>query len=71
LLRPFINKLFLMRIPDIPYMNLSGDDAVPNRDHVFHVTFPAEWKTSDLTSLFSPFGYVQVTWIGDTTAFVR
>ena len=30
--------------------------VTPSRDHVFHVTFPAEWKTSDLQQLFGPFG---------------
>lgn len=28
----------------------------PKRDHVLHVTFPKEWKTSDLYQLFSAFG---------------
>lgn len=28
----------------------------PNRDHVLYVTFPKEWKTSDLYQLFSAFG---------------
>ena len=27
-----------------------------NRDHVFHVTFPKEWRSSDLYSLFEPYG---------------
>jgi hypothetical protein len=30
--------------------------AVVSRDHVFFVSFPKEWKTCDLTKLFSPFG---------------
>ena len=37
-----------MKIADIPYMNLAGDDLSPERSHVFHVEFPKEWKTSDL-----------------------
>ena len=70
LISPFLNKMYLMRIADIPYMNLAGDDIEPNRDHVFHVTFPSDWKTFDLINLFSPFGPVYVSWLGDTTAFV-
>ncbi|OPJ79429.1 hypothetical protein AV530_009522 [Patagioenas fasciata monilis] len=42
----------------------------PKRDHVLHVTFPKEWKTSDLYQLFSAFGNIQVSWIDDTSAFV-
>lgn len=25
------------------------------RSHVYHITFPAEWKTIDITNIFSPF----------------
>ncbi|KAM9314934.1 poly(A)-specific ribonuclease PARN isoform 1-T1 [Pholidichthys leucotaenia] len=67
---PFFNKLFLMRIIDIPYLNITGPDLQPKRDHVLHVTFPKEWKTSDLYQLFSAFGNIQVSWIDDTSAFV-
>ncbi len=70
LVEPFANKLHLMRTLDLPYMNLGGADLVPVRDHVFHVTFPAEWKTTDLYQLFSPFGSVAVSWLSDTTAYV-
>lgn len=89
----FFSRLFLMRISDIPYLDLAGDDGMskknethlkylcilisfdmymyivrilhsffflcavlPSRDHVFHVTFPKEWKAPDLYQLFSPFG---------------
>ncbi|XP_030635781.1 poly(A)-specific ribonuclease PARN [Chanos chanos] len=70
LIEPFYNKLFLMRVLDIPYLNISGPDLQPKRDHVLYVTFPKEWKTSDLYQLFSAFGNIQVSWIDDTSAFV-
>ncbi|XP_044289311.1 poly(A)-specific ribonuclease PARN [Varanus komodoensis] len=70
LIEPFFNKLFLMRVMDIPYLNLGGPDLQPKRDHVLYVTFPKEWKTSDLYQLFSAFGNIQVSWIDDTSAFV-
>ncbi|XP_070424572.1 poly(A)-specific ribonuclease PARN isoform X3 [Equus przewalskii] len=70
LVEPFFNKLFLMRVMDIPYLNLEGPDLQPKRDHVLHVTFPKEWKTSDLYQLFSAFGNIQISWIDDTSAFV-
>ena len=38
-----------MKIADIPYMNLTGEDLKPERSHVFHVQFPKEWKTSDIS----------------------
>uniref|UniRef100_A0A669F4G2 Poly(A)-specific ribonuclease PARN n=1 Tax=Oreochromis niloticus TaxID=8128 RepID=A0A669F4G2_ORENI len=65
-----LSSLFLMRIIDIPYLNITGPDLQPKRDHVLYVTFPKEWKTSDLYQLFSAFGNIQVSWIDDTSAFV-
>ena len=47
-LQPFLNKLYLMKIADIPYLNLTGEDLSPERSHVFHVEFPKEWKTPDI-----------------------
>lgn len=70
LIQPFINKLFLMRIADIPYLNLDGPDLEVSRDHVFHITFPKEWRMSDLHSLFQPYGNIQVSWLTDTTCYV-
>lgn len=71
LLTPFLNKLNLMRMADIPYLNLDGVDIEPERGHVFHVTFPKEWKTSDVASIFSgSVGEVRVSWIDDNSAFV-
>jgi len=70
LVQPFLNKLYLMKIADIPYINLAGEDLTPDRSHVFHITFPAEWKTADIVHIFSSFGYVFISWIDDTSAFV-
>ncbi|KAM9454570.1 poly(A)-specific ribonuclease PARN isoform 2-T2 [Clarias gariepinus] len=70
LIEPFYNKLFLMRVADIPYLNISGPDLQPKRDNVLYVTFPKEWKTSDLYQLFNAFGNIQVSWVDDTSAFV-
>ena len=55
---------------DIAYMNLAAEDIVPDRSHVFHLTFPAEWKTADIIHVFSPFCHVFVSWLDDTSAFV-
>lgn len=60
----------MMRILDIPYLNLGGPDVPPNREHVFHITFPTDWKTQDLLTLFAPFGSVTISWINDVSAYV-
>ncbi|CAE1324447.1 PARN [Acanthosepion pharaonis] len=70
LLEPFNNKLFMSRVQDIPYINITGTDLQPDRGHVFHVTFPKEWKAADLYQLFMPFGNVQLSWINDNSAYV-
>jgi len=69
-IRPFLNKLYLMKVNDIPYMNLGGADIMPDRDHVFYLEIPKEWKTPDLVHLFLSFGFVNVFWLNDTSVFV-
>jgi poly(A)-specific ribonuclease len=70
LVSPFVNKIFLFRMEDIPYLNLAGEDLTPSRDHVFFLTFPNTWKYGDILDLFSPFGFVYVSWVNDVSAFV-
>ncbi|XP_018572032.1 poly(A)-specific ribonuclease PARN isoform X2 [Anoplophora glabripennis] len=70
LLRPYINKIFLMLLVDNQYINLAGKDLTVSRDHVFYMTFPKEWKTGNITQLFSPFGKVYVSWLDETSAYV-
>ncbi|XP_006617598.1 poly(A)-specific ribonuclease PARN-like isoform X1 [Apis dorsata] len=71
LLNPFLNKLLIARLKDVPYINLVGDDPNPSRDHVFHLTFPKEWKFNDISHLFSPFGSVHVSWLSDISAYIE
>lgn len=55
---------------DIPYLNLGGADLNPSRDHVFHLTFPCDWKQTDILDLFNRFGFVYISWINSTSAFI-
>ncbi|CAB3253840.1 unnamed protein product [Arctia plantaginis] len=70
--KPFLNKLFLAKTArqDSPYINLTGPDPSPSRDHVFHLAFPREWQRNEINQLFSPFGGVLVQFLDDTSALV-
>ncbi|KAH0506204.1 Poly(A)-specific ribonuclease PARN, partial [Microtus ochrogaster] len=57
-------------ITGLCFISMANYLVQPKRDHVLHVTFPKEWKTSDLYQLFSAFGNIQISWIDDTSAFV-
>ncbi|XP_012535917.1 poly(A)-specific ribonuclease PARN isoform X2 [Monomorium pharaonis] len=70
LLNSFLNKLPIARLKDVPYINLAGKDPIPSRDHIFHLTFPKEWKHADISNLFSPYGGGYVSWLSDTSAYV-
>ena len=70
LVLPFLNKIFVMRMEDVPYLNLAGPDLNPSRDHVFYLTFPSDWKQGDILDLFNNFGFVYISWIDSTSAFV-
>ncbi|XP_049868780.1 poly(A)-specific ribonuclease PARN-like isoform X2 [Pectinophora gossypiella] len=71
-LKPILNKVYLAKTAhqDSPYMNFTGADPNPPRDHVFHLTFPKEWTRNDISQLFSPFGAIIVQFIDDTSAMV-
>lgn len=71
IIKPFMNKIFLYpRMEDIPYLNISGEDLVPSRDHVFYVEHPSEWQFTDIQKLFKDFGFVYITKINEMSAFV-
>ena len=71
IIKPFLNKVFLFpRMEDIPYLNLDGKDFMPSRNHVFHIEHPENWSFSDIQKLFKDFGYVYVTKVNKTSAFV-
>lgn len=44
---------------------------IPPRDHVLHITFPNDWKTSNLLQLFSPFSNIYIGWIDDSSAYIE
>ncbi|KAG8231446.1 hypothetical protein J437_LFUL000163 [Ladona fulva] len=69
-IKPFVNRLFLSKVQDIPYMELMGKDSSPPRDHVFHLTFPSSWNTHNIRQLFGHFGSVYIAWLDDTSAYV-
>ncbi|XP_013169304.1 PREDICTED: poly(A)-specific ribonuclease PARN-like isoform X2 [Papilio xuthus] len=71
-LKPFLNKLFLAKTAyqDSPYMNLTGPDPTPSRDHVYYITFPKDWQRSDISQIFSSLGPVTVQFLDETSALV-
>lgn len=81
----YINKLYLMKSKDIPYINLDSPDSVNeeppesintapdlvNNQHVFHVTMREGCKSEDLEALFHPYGQIQIEWLTETSAYVE
>ncbi|XP_065299675.2 poly(A)-specific ribonuclease PARN-like isoform X3 [Dermacentor albipictus] len=69
-LKPYLNRIHMMQSPDIPSLNMAGNEVIPSRSHVLHVAFPAEWRANDLYQLFNSFGQIAIHWINSTQAFV-
>ncbi|XP_053675532.1 poly(A)-specific ribonuclease PARN-like [Anopheles nili] len=69
-LKPYMNRIFITRLVDVNYINLNGKEPTQSREHIFYVTFPQNWRTSDIMGKFKPFGLVHVSWLNDTSAFV-
>ncbi|XKL67209.1 hypothetical protein PGB90_010629 [Kerria lacca] len=70
LIKQYENRLFLMKIMDYSYINLKGNEPKPSRNHVFHITFPKEWKTSDIVQLFNAYGNIHISYCNQSTAWV-
>uniref|UniRef100_A0A1E1XGM9 Putative polya-specific ribonuclease parn n=1 Tax=Amblyomma aureolatum TaxID=187763 RepID=A0A1E1XGM9_9ACAR len=70
ILKPYLNRVYMMFSPDIPSLNMAGNEVIPSRSHVLHVTFPSEWRANDLYQLFCSFGQITIHWINCTQAFV-
>uniref|UniRef100_A0A182JQ87 Poly(A)-specific ribonuclease RNA-binding domain-containing protein n=1 Tax=Anopheles christyi TaxID=43041 RepID=A0A182JQ87_9DIPT len=69
-LRHYLNRIFITRLTDVNYIYLNGKEPTQTREHIFYVTFPEIWRTSDIQSKFKPFGPVHVSWLDNTSAFV-
>ena len=64
------NKLHLMR-SDMPCIHLNGDEALPDRNHIFRIyNFPEEWKTKHIQEAFKNVSSTVIKWVDDTSAFV-
>ena len=67
---PFVNRIFFMFSNDITYIDLAAPDLIPDRSHVFHLTFASNVTPTDISNLFAPFGHVMIAWQCQTSAFV-
>ena len=55
---------------DITYIDLAAPDLIPDRSHVFHLTFASNVTNIDINNLFAPFGHAMINWQCETSAFV-
>ncbi|XP_049291328.1 poly(A)-specific ribonuclease PARN-like isoform X1 [Anopheles funestus] len=69
-LKHYMNRIFITRLNDVNYIYLNGKEPSQSREHIFYVTFPENWRTTDIMSKFKPFGLVHVNWLDNTSAFV-
>lgn len=53
LLQPFLNKLSVPRMHEIGFMDLEEKRHNPNRQNVFHIRFPHDWKQQDILNNFN------------------
>ena len=68
-LNPFLNRIALQRIQN-PYIYITGKEPTFSRSHVFFISFPPTWQTSDVQDHFKNYGPVNLTWQSNTSAFI-
>eukprot|EP00794_Sanderia_malayensis_P008987 gene8987-9947_t len=70
MLQPFINRVFVMRINELTYINMAGADDAPDRKNVFHLTYPSTWKYNEINHLFNNYAPVYISLLNETSALV-
>lgn len=68
-LNPFLNRIALQRICN-PFIYITGKEPTVTRTHVFFVTFPSTWQTSDIQDQFKNYGPVNISWVNNSSAFI-
>lgn len=66
----YANKLHVTYSFDFNHLYITGDDITLDRRHVFFVSFPDKWQTSNLVELFSAYGQVTIGWLDARSALV-
>uniref|UniRef100_U5ES41 Poly(A)-specific ribonuclease PARN n=1 Tax=Corethrella appendiculata TaxID=1370023 RepID=U5ES41_9DIPT len=65
-----VNRIFLGRVNDVNYIDISNKEPSVKKDHVFYITFPETWKQSDIFEKFKKYGFIHITWINSWSAFI-
>jgi len=72
ILQPFCNRINVMGIQDVSFLDLTRPDVVPSRDHVFYIKYPKGWREQDIDDLFSSICTLSkpIVWLSENSAFV-
>ncbi|XP_055624362.1 poly(A)-specific ribonuclease PARN-like isoform X2 [Toxorhynchites rutilus septentrionalis] len=70
ILKSYFNRIFLLRVSEINFIHTHGKEPSFSREHIFFVTFPENWRQSDIVTRFRNYGPIHVSWVNNTSAFV-
>ncbi|XP_055608028.1 poly(A)-specific ribonuclease PARN-like [Uranotaenia lowii] len=70
ILKSYLNRIFLLRLAEVNYIYIHGKEPTFSRDHIFYITFPEQWRQSDIVNRFRNYGQVYVNWVSNSSAFV-
>lgn len=69
-LKAYFNRIFLLRVSEVNYIYTHGKEPSFSREHIFFVTFPENWRQSDIVNRFRNYGQVYINWINSSSAFI-
>ncbi|XP_053689559.1 poly(A)-specific ribonuclease PARN-like [Sabethes cyaneus] len=69
-LKGYFNRIFLLRVAEVNYIYIYGKEPSISREHVFFITFPENWRSSDILIRFRNYGQVHINWVNNNSAFV-
>ncbi|XP_065086285.1 poly(A)-specific ribonuclease PARN-like [Ochlerotatus camptorhynchus] len=69
-LKAYFNRIFLLRVSEINYIYTHGKEPSFSREHIFFVSFPENWRQSDIITRFRNYGQVYINWVNSSSAFI-
>lgn len=69
-LKAYFNRIFLLRVNEINYIYTYGKEPSFSREHIFFLSFPENWRQSDIVTRFRNYGSVHINWINMNSAFI-
>ncbi|XP_058834791.1 poly(A)-specific ribonuclease PARN-like isoform X2 [Topomyia yanbarensis] len=69
-LKAYFNRIFILRATEVNYIYTYGKEPSFSREHIYFITFPENWRSTDILLRFRNYGQIHINWVNNNSAFV-